>query len=209
VTLQNSNEYIVQVEFPKIFKVIGTHLKPENRGFKLVYSGLGSKNSTTILYQSNQCKLRIGCSRDRPFDPLEFSVTYGRLHAPIDEDVMEWNGEKCLCWHGLSSNTLLPFLDGLSPADAIELESSSIEEEFFKLWQDKNWTAPEIFAREHAMIWEHYGQDFFDLFDLNRPDLWEKYTAFLKDYYEIDSEKTKTVKAIFNGVRYPLRQNVC
>jgi hypothetical protein len=209
MALQNSNEYIIRAEFPKIFQVIETYLKPENRGFELVYSGLSSNNSATILYQSNQCKLRIRCNRDRPFDPLELSVTYGRLHAPIDEDVMEWNGKKCHCWHGFSTKTLLPFLDGLSSAEAIELKYSRIEEEFFKSGRDKDWAAPEIFAREHAMIWEHYGQGFFDLFDLNRPDLWEEYAAFLKEYYEIDSKKTKIVKAIFNGVRYPFLQNVC
>ena len=209
MTLQNSNEYVLKVEFPKIFEVIGIYLKPENRGFKLAYSGLGSNNSAIILYQSSQCKLRIGVNRDRPFDPLEFSVTYGRLHAPTDEDVMEWNGKKCHCWHGFTSKTLLPFLDGLSPKEAIELRRSRIEEEFLELWQGKDWEGAEIFARKHAMIWEHYGERFFNLFDLNRPDLWEEYAIFLNEYYEIDSEKTKTVKAIFNGVRYPLRQNVC
>ena len=209
MTSQNSNEYIAQVEFPKIFQVIETYLKPENRGFKLAYSGLSSNNSAIILYQSTQCKLRIWCNRDRPFDPLEFSVTYGRLHAPIHEDVMEWNGKKCHCWHGFTSKTLLPFLDGLSPAEALEIRRSRIEEEFLKVWEGKDWDSTEIFARKHAMIWEHYGERFFNLFDLNRADLWEEYATFLKEYYEIDSEKTKTVKAIFDGVRRPLRQDIC
>jgi hypothetical protein len=209
MTLQNSNEYIVKVEFPKIFQVIETYLKPENRGFKLVHSGLSSNNSAIILYQSNQCKLRIRCNRDRPFDPLEFSVTYGRLHAPTDKDVMEWNGKQCHCWHGFTTKTLLPFLDKLSPAEAIELKQPRIEEEFINLWQGKDWESAEIFTRKHALIWEHYGQHFFDLFDLNRPDLWEEYAAFLKAYYEIDSKKTEVTKAIFNGDRYPFLYNIC
>lgn len=182
---------------------------PENRGFKLIYSGLGSYNSGIILYQSDRCKLRIRCNRDRPFDPLEFSVTYGRLHTPTDEDVMEWNGKKMplLAWLGFKD--IIAFLDGLSPSEAMEISHSKIEEEFFELWQGKSWESTEIFVREHAMIWDHYGERFFDLFDLNHPDLWEEYANFLKQYYEIHSEKKKTLKIIFNGVRYPFRHDIC
>ena len=35
---------------------------------------------------------------------------------------------------------------------------------------------------QQAMIWEHYEQRFFELFDLRRPDLWDDYIGFLKEY---------------------------
>jgi hypothetical protein len=37
----------------------------------------------------------------------------------------------------------------------------------------------------HAMIWEHYGQRLFELFDLRRPDLWEKYSSFVIQVYDL------------------------
>ena len=206
---KNSYEYIVSVEFPYIFQAVDKFLKPQDRGFELVYSGLVSNHSPTILYQSDQCKLRIRCSRDRSYDPLELSVTYGRLHAPHDEDLIEWNGEKCYCWHRLTVSPLLLFLDGLSPAESLELPRSNIEDDFFNLSRGKEWTVPEHFARKHAMIWKHYDQRLFDLFDLNYPNLWQKYATFLKEYYEIDSEKTKMLKAFFNGERNPFLYKVC
>ncbi|MBU0661622.1 hypothetical protein KKG22_05630 [Patescibacteria group bacterium] len=206
---KNSYEYIVNVEFPNIFQAIEKILKPQNKGFELVYSGLVPGHPPTILYQSYQCKMRIRCSRDRPYDDIELSVTYGRLHALDNDDLIEWNGEKCYCWHRLTASPLLLFLDGLSPAEAVKLTFSRIEDDLFKLSRDKEWTVPEHFARKHAMIWKHYDQRFFDLFDLNYPNLWQEYATFLKDYYEIDSEKTKMLKAFFNGVHHPFLYKVC
>src|SRR5210317_121476 len=35
------------------------------------------------------------------------------------------------------------------------------------------------------IIWEHYGQSLFDLFDLRQPELWKEYRVFLKEYYQL------------------------
>jgi hypothetical protein len=209
VISKNSYNYIVSVEFPNIFQAIEKFLKPQDRGFELVYSGFVPNHSPTILYQSNQCKMRIRCDRDRPYDDIEVSVNYGRLHAPLDEDIIEWNGEKCYCWHSLGPRPLLHFLDGLSPFEAEQLTFSRIERDFFESSRDKGWTVSEHFARKHAMIWKHYNQCFFDFFDLQYPKVWEEYSLFLKKYYEIDGEKNKLSRAFFNGVHYPFLYKVC
>lgn len=205
----NKYEYIVKVEFPIIFRAIEKYLKPQNWGFKLFYSGIVPNHRPTILYQSKQCKMKIKCTRDRTYDPIELLITYGRNHAPIDEETIEWNGEKCSCWHRVDASPLLHFLDGLSPAEAVELTVSRIEQDFIESRRGKEWEVPEFFARKHALIWNHYGQRFFDLFDLNHQNLWEEYAAFLKEYYVVGAEKHDLLLAFFNGVHYPFPYQVC
>src|SRR5574338_1437072 len=96
---RNSEEYLVSVELPIIIKNVEKFLKPQDRGFELTYSGAVFNYKPSILYQSKQCKIRISCRRDRPYEEVELSVHYGRLHAPVDKDIMEWNKERCWCWH--------------------------------------------------------------------------------------------------------------
>jgi hypothetical protein len=205
-----SDEYIVSNEFPNILQAIEKFLKPQDRGFELVYAGLVPNRRPAILYQSSQCKMRIHCRRDRDYSSIELSISYGRLHAPRDEDTMEWNGKKCLCWHRLTLSPLLFFLDGLSPAKAVELKfgRTKVEADFLASSR-KEWSVPEHWARRHAMLWEHYDQRLFNLFDLNRPDLWEEYATFLKEYYEMDTKTNKSSRSVFNGVDHPFLYQVC
>jgi hypothetical protein len=44
---------------------------------------------------------------------------------------------------------------------------------------------PEWLLKMHMEVWDHYGKRFFKLFDLRRPDLWEQYSGFLKEFYDI------------------------
>ena len=202
---ENSYEYIIEVEFPKIFEAIDTYLKPEQRGFELVYSGLLPGNQPTIMYQSSQCKWRISCSRDRPYDPLEINDAYGRSHAPIDDSIIELNGERHWCWHQLTTSPVLHFLDGLEPKDAVELRYSKTIAAFYDRFDGdsrKEWKTGEHFARREAWTWEHYGDLLFELFDVRHPALWDKYVEYLKEYYTLDSKKTELTRQMFNGGRY-------
>lgn len=119
-------------------------------------------------------------------------TSYGRLHAPLDKDIIEWQNERCYCWHNLGK-PLMYFLDGQSPAEANSLEFiiPRTSREFLELSKDKGWAVPEHSAREHAFIWERYGQRFFDLFDLHYPDLWEEYANFFREYERIRNEKSQ------------------
>jgi hypothetical protein len=208
MTLPNSYEHIVSIELPKILQAFEKFLRPQDRGFELVYSGLVPNHAPTILYQSNQCKTIIRCRRDRPYDPLEAYVYYGRLHAPLDEDIIEWHGEKCHCWHSLHSGPLLAFLDGLSPTEAEKLTIARISRDVFELSKGMGWTTAEFLAREQAMIWEHYGQHLFDLFDVSYPNLWEEYVNFLKEYSRILQEKDNALER-FIYLGRPLRYKIC
>ena len=124
---RNSAEYIISNEFPRVFEAVDKFLKPQDAGFKLIYSGAVPNSLPSILYQSNQCKLRIQSRRgDRPYDNIEIDVSYSRLHAPLDKETMEWNNETCYCWHHLDGRSpLLYFLDGQSPTEANSLEHGS------------------------------------------------------------------------------------
>jgi hypothetical protein len=190
---QTSDENIISVEFPKVFQALEKFLKPNNRGFELAYNGAVPNSHPSIFYQSNQCKFRIQCTRDARDPEIEIYISYGRLHAPLDKDIIEWKNEKCYCWHSLSGSPLLYFLDGQSPAEANSLEyiTPRILKEFLELIKGKGWTVPEYSARKHAFIWERYDQRLFDLFDLRYPDLWDEYVNFLKKYDYIRNERSK------------------
>ena len=206
--MSSSHEYIVKFEFPKVFQAIDEFLKPENRGFELVYYGEVPNSFPSIFYQSNQCQIRIQCLRDQRDPEIEIHVSYGRRHAPLDKDIIEWNNERCYCWHNLG-RPLLYFLDGQSPAEANSLEFiiPRTSREFLELSKDKEWTIPQHSARKHAFIWEHYDHHLFDLFDLRYPDLWEEYVNFLKEYDRINTEKS-TMKVIGIDTRPP-KYKIC
>ena len=205
----NSDEYIISVDFPIIMQNIDKFLKPQNRGFELTYSGAVSNYKPSILYQSKQCQIRISCMRDRPYEDVELSFLYGRLHAPIDRDILAWNKEMCWCWHRVDAGSpLLSFLDGLSPADAEKLRFPEILGAFFESSKNMSWSVPEFMARKHAMIWEHYDQRFFNLFDVGYPYLWEEYVNFLKEYSRLRQEKDNSSESfIYQGL--PFRYKIC
>ena len=37
----------------------------------------------------------------------------------------------------------------------------------------------------HMEVWDCYGENFFELFDLRHPDRWVQYREFLKEFYNI------------------------
>ena len=217
-------EDIIKVEFPKVLQEIEEFLRPNDNGFELVHVGAVPNTLPSILFQSKQCKIRIQSLRDRPYEEIELYIHYGRLHAPLDKDVISWNDEKCYCWHSLASDPVLYFLDGLSPADIINRDfeipqavrefSESIKEQKYKdeiralQWLAESireekypgelssgiWSRAKYLSKQHAFLWKYYGHRLFDLFDLNHPDLWEEYRHFLKEYYELRHEKYKQKK---------------
>jgi len=205
----NSDEYIVSIDFPIIMQNIDNFLTPQKRGFGLSYSGTVFNYRPSILYQSKQCQVKISCMRDRPYEEVELSFLYGRLHAPIDKDIMEWNKEMCWCWHRVDAGSpLLSFLDGLSPADAEKLPFPEIFRAFFESSRNMGWTRSEFMARKHAMIWEHYDQRLFNLFDIGYPHLWEEYINFLKEYTRLRQEQDNSSEHfIYDGL--PLRYKIC
>ncbi|MBT3322437.1 MAG: hypothetical protein HN392_09150 [Anaerolineae bacterium] len=189
-----SHEYIISIELPKIIQAIDTFWEPKQRGFKLFDVGTSYRNCVTVLYQSSQCKIRLWFMRDRPWDNMEIHVSYGRLHAPVERDFMNWNGEPHSCWHKPIIHPIFSFLDGLSPKESLARGVSDTIRHFLKMKEGKNWPLPEAFSREQKYIWDNYGQRLFALFDLSNTKLWDKYVDFLKEYYPIRDNQ-------FSGIR--------
>jgi hypothetical protein len=200
-------ENIIQNEFPKLIQMFERYLDFNRWGFKLTHSGIFPQYLPRIIYQSNQCKIMFRWEQDRSYELPVLYVSYGRLHAPVDQHTMLWNGEECRCWHLLGKE--LNFLDGLSPADvsSSEFRVPRTMREFDQTSMARG-LQHEPIVRMHAYIWDYYGQRLFDLFDLRRPDLWEEYRSFLKQYYEHRDEQKKLMGKPPSHITPPL-YNVC
>ena len=175
---------VISNEFPKLIPMLNQHLDFGRWGFKLAHSGIFPQYLPYIVYESEQCKVRFRWDQDRPYESPHILVDYGRLHAPVDQESMLWNGEECRCWHLCAK--IVNFLAGLSPFDSenSEFNTPPIMQEFLEgNKRDALYPAQEYHVRLNAHIWEKYGQRLFDLLDLRRPDLWDGYRNFLKEYY--------------------------
>jgi hypothetical protein len=153
-------------------------------GFKESYQSITAH--PRLIFDSDRCRISFVWGGWDTSVGNSIHIRYGRLHASNEKVTLVWNGEECRCWHDF--DYVLHFLDGQTPMDAARLDySHSItdpfyEEEFRHKFHRRQ---PEWLAHMHATIWRHYGKRFFELFDLRRPDLWEKYRQFLKEAYDI------------------------
>ncbi|MBK9923875.1 MAG: hypothetical protein IPP66_01160 [Anaerolineales bacterium] len=152
-----------------------------------------------VIYNSEWCRIRFFLERDRYEEYLH--ISYGRLHAQNSSRIMKWNGKDCRCWFDYRDLPLIfSFLDDLSPHEAYRAFFSFYEKDSPKhpLFQkdldsrNSNTVSLSIESRTgeslkfHSSIWSYYKIRFFELFDLRRPDLWEKYANFLRDAFEPD-----------------------
>ena len=154
-------------------------------GFKESYRSAKSGN---LIYDSEWCRVNLVWGGWDPLGGNSISIYYGRLHAPNEEVKTTWNNEECHCWHRFE--LALHFLDGQTPEYASKtMYTHSLIEQYEQSDLGRSFTGkrrqPEWLAQMHTAIWRHYGKHFFELFDLRRPDLWEKYRQFLKEVYDI------------------------
>lgn len=191
----------VKREFPGFIQMLERNLDFNRWGFTKVFSGVG-QYSPIVVYASDFCRVKFAWEiPDIRDEKATIQVYYGRSHAPIDEDIITWKGQECWCWHDVRKT--LCFLDGLSPSEAAsdQFGQPKIIAQFRDSSVKKNWTQPEYLAKMHAMIWEHYGQRFFNLFNLRQPSLWEQYARFIAEYERLDPG--------FPLSRFPARDKVC
>jgi len=164
------------------------YLLPVNKwGFKQDFLFAGTSQTTLpyVIYNSEYCRVKFRLDYSGNGRKLDLRVFYGRTHAHNDVNILRWNGEDCYCWHNFGMPLL--FLDGTSADNAVKnqmLESLGVQK-FLKLGLTNKVSQPEWLAKMHATVWEYYGNRLFHLFDLSHPELWEGFTQFLKDYYDI------------------------
>lgn len=167
-----------------------TYLNLEHWGFK--ESARFHSTSPKIIYESEFCRLNFFWEGWDYGLGYSMGILYGRLHAPDDEISIVWQGRECHCWHHIEP--ALHFLDGTNPQDAAKMYYRSHVIHRFRLSElgkslaEKHYQ-PEWLIRAHSAVWEHYGQRLFELFDLRRPKIWEKYQVFIRDVFKIKGLK--------------------
>lgn len=176
-------------EFQECLSILAKHLNFENWGFQQSYIKPGKKYPT-IIYDSELCrvKFRFEGSGDQHDHRTHLSVSYGRLHAPSDDDFMLLNKEEHWCWH--DGNFVLNFIDGLSPEESVKQKyKPRIIDQYRK--SDlatilHNLSPAEWSAGMVAHIWKEYDKKLFEVFNLRNPELWENYKTFVNEMYAIE-----------------------
>jgi len=174
-----------------LIQLIEENLGIEHWNFRLTFKKFIKARNIKVIYDSEWCRVKFMFSRMHYPETDEISIDYGRLHAPNEDLFMVWNGEGCRCWHSILDP--LRFLDGLTPADAykqakLNNELPLVIRNFRQSKDGKKLLKeypPKSAIVQQATIWEHYGTRLFELFDMRRPDLWEEYRQFLKEYYRL------------------------
>jgi len=196
--LKKDNKYIEDTnELGRaVVLLIEENLNPRNWGFSQTFTNFTKRSSQIVIYDSKWCRIHFSFSRQRVPEHDELSIYYARLHAPNEEPFMIWEKEKCRCWHHFLDP--LRFLDGLTPHEAVEqvnvlkqlpkVVKGFRESELGKKLLDEY--PPKSAIVLQSVLWKHYGQRLFDLFDLRIPDLWQKYGDFLREYYKLLGEKS-------------------
>lgn len=193
-------DHIINVEFPGYIRMLENIFDFTKWGFRRFFSGDIPNSYPCIVYASENCRVRFQWEVPDVRDTSEITyITYGRIHAPVDQEIINWNGERYYCWHNV--NQALNFLDGVTPYEAFKNPSApSILSNFHIENKTRGWRQSEMQARKHAAVWKHYGQGLFNLFDVGHPELWQKYSDYLKIYYEevvtwkVSPEKTPRYK---------------
>ena len=177
-------------ELPGLAKLLESIIDFDSFGFTKSYCGVAKEFMPSIIYNSDKCRVRFSQLpadlRDGP-DSATLHILYGRLHASIHSKYRMWRKRKCHCWHNLLLDRIFQFLDGLSPQEAVnnKYELPIFLSQFNQVNIDSGWSNIEWAVRQTSLIWDYYGNRLFDLFDLSRPDLWERYSIFIKDFYRL------------------------
>ena len=179
-----------EMQCSEIIRLVTSFLPVESWGFHESARFAQRSLFPTIIYDSEWCRIRFTWDGIvGPLDQATMYIDYGRLHVPNNETSQDWSistvgGEKCHCWHNV--NEPLKFLDGLSPRDASEHTWANIIEQFSSLESIKGIaSSTQKSVMLHAAIWNQYGKQLFELFDVRRPEHWSQYSEFVREYYRI------------------------
>jgi hypothetical protein len=169
--------------------LIKAYLNVEKWGF--IESSRLFNISPKIIYDSEWCRIKFVLDKWDLYSGFSILILYGRLHAPDEDRLFNWNGEQCHCWHRkMGIGSVMDFLDGISPVES--LSSNHIPAIVNQVKQTEWWKSkinkrqgPELALRMEAEIWDYYGIRLFELFDLRHPDLWVAYQKYMKSIYDI------------------------
>lgn len=168
-------------------RITTTIMKLDSWGFSESYSSL---HEGKLIFDSERCRVRFTWGGWDSNGGNSIHIHYGRLHAANEKNTIFWINEECHCWHDIDHP--LNLLDGLHPADTLKryyshpITNPFYESEFRKRFERRQ---PEWLAEMHLTIWKHYGNRFFELFNIGRPDLWQQYQSHLKEFYDLKGRR--------------------
>jgi hypothetical protein len=181
------------------------YLDYPSNGFKKTFQS-EQRGKPHIVVDSEWCRVSFRLDIDQFPKDDTLKIRYRRLHAPYDQSVMKWQGKSCFCWHRVFHAVY--YIDGLSPDEVIENEDQGkfpqIINKFLKSQKGKKYLEtyyPIFQIASHSLLWAKYGKRLFEIFDLRRPELWDKYSQFIKEYHS--SRKLKPVPG------YPNDDEIC
>jgi hypothetical protein len=197
----SSTDDIVKKDLEFLTKTLGRFLDFRHWGFDTVHVNVKG-TIYGLLYISEKCKVQFSAFRERSYAEPEVHVAYGRLHAQDEQASIDWQGEKCWCWHDVRH--LISYLDGKNSKDMSEQDFwlPNIYKKFLEA-RKVGWGDEEFVARFHSATWDKYGQRLFDLLDVRYPDLWKGYSDFLTEYYQIKEEKYKAQRTTLYPIDPP------
>ena len=137
------------------------------------------------IFDSKTCRVKFELSLFNYYPLHETIIYYGRLHAPDNENHINWNGEKCLCWHK-NIWVAIPFIEGVS-AQQLANDSQGETWQYFVNILKVDYPHTDYLEyplRLHAKIWEHYGGKLFSIFDLSNLEVWEEFSKYSAVYTE-------------------------
>jgi hypothetical protein len=215
-------EYCVQEFIPleawgfnSSVKLLGRYY-PAPLSFQSINGETPREKIPTIIYSSEKCRVMFQLRPSGDIYSYGTDIYYGRLHAPDNYPIMNWNSEDCYCWHAIERLTI-PFLDGLNPLEAINSRSgymNALREaanainpitQYSELTSDGRSQLQKLaddcrpifidtrteYIRNpiklHAVIWTKYGEKLFNLFDLRNDNLWSRYSKYIKECHDFST----------------------
>lgn len=182
----------MRIEFSELLQTAENYQPLKDWGFTLSTKHEGDPESW-LVYKSQWCKIRIYHRKDfhqRGLRDDSLDISYGRIHALDDSNIMEYEGQKYHCWlTSTAQNLLFNYLDGQSPEEAMQYTPRPqwFKDYLAKIQDPDNPGESKLIY--YQGYWEHYGLRLFELLDIRRPDLWDSYISFLKEYAKLESAK--------------------
>jgi hypothetical protein len=204
----------MQIDFSELLQLVENYQPMKDWEFTLSAKQEGDPESS-LVYTSQWCKIKIHHRKDFHQWMREDSLTiyYGRIHALDDSPTMEHEGQMYFCWFR-PGDLAYSFLDGKSPEEAFKsrFDTPQFLTDLFARAKETENKVPRLPGESHLefqkAIWDQYGLRFFELLDIRRPDLWNGYINFLKEYAKLEyakkEEDARKRKQVFKIPEIPL-----
>ena len=168
-------------------KLIARVLPLTNWGFRQSAQYFDNHTHPTMIYDSESCRVKILYEAVGRYEDHSMMIHYGKLGISDHAGIIVFTSlpsQYPMLWHNVFY--VVNFLDGLSPQEAKIQKHARLVHEFEKSNVSKEIKyEPEKDLVFHRWVWETYGQKLFSIFDVRQKELWEQYSAFVKDYWKL------------------------